>query len=566
MLRPTPLLPLAAGLLPLLISAPAHAIQHGGEASVVLQLDGANSGDRLGESLAMMGDLDLDGTPELAIGMPFASTSGFLFNGAVDIRSGATGQILFHFDGTADFQNFGYSLASRDDVDGDGLNDLLIGSPDASPSGSSDAGMFHLYSGATGLLIWQQDGANAGDRFGADVALCGDLNGDSQSEFVIGAPGAASHDGEVLLFDGATGLALTTFSGSGGEELGFAVAAAGDLDQDGTNDLLLGAPLASTSGKVENGRVEVFSGASYLSLRLHEGAASGNRFGSAISGRDHLNLDHIYDYLVGAPNASVFAPSAGAGIAFSGLTGAQLFRVDGQDLADNLGACVALCGDVNSDGFGDALVGGRLIDANGLTDSGSAFLLNGRTGAVIYRADGLAALDNLGRAVDGGLDYDGDGNPDFIHAAPFADPGGLSLAGSAQLQRILPGLESTASSFNAASGTNIDFLLDFPPTESAKAYIVLASQTGIGPTNYQSVLIPLSYDGLFQKMTVAPPPVFTGTNGILDTMGDGSANLTVGPGMAAGLSGQTIYFAALSLDPGLVPRIATNQVGISILP
>jgi len=514
----------------------------------------------------MMGDLDLDGTPELAIGMPFASTNGFLFNGAVDIRSGATGLVLFHFDGTADFQNFGFTLASRDDVDGDGRDDLIIGSPDASPSALSDAGMFHLYSGATGSLIWQQDGANAGDRFGHGVALCGDLNSDGQSEFVVGAPGATSSDGEAVLFDGATGLVLHTFFGSNAEELGSAVAAAGDLDQDGTNDLLLGAPLASTGGKVENGRVEVFSGASYLSLRLHEGAASGNRFGSAISGRNHLNLDSIYDYLIGAPNASVFAPSAGAGIAFSGLSGAQLFRVDGQDLADNLGACVALCGDVNADGYGDAIVGGRLIDANGLTDSGSAFVLNGRNGAVIYRADGNAALDNLGRSVDGGLDYDGDGHPDFIHAAPFADPGGISLAGSAKLQRIIPGLTSTASSFSAASGTNIDFLLNFPPSESAKAYIVLASQSGIGPTNYQSVLIPLSYDGLFQKMTVAPPPVFTGTNGILDTSGDGSANLTVGPGVAVGLSGKTIYFAALSLDPGLVPRIATNQVGIAILP
>lgn len=566
MLQPSPLLIFAAGLSPLLLTTPALAFQHGGEASVILQLDGGQSGERLGESLAMMGDLDLDGTPELAVGMPYASTNGFLFNGAVDIRSGATGLSLFRFDGTADFQNFGLVLASRQDVDGDGFDDLLIGSPDASPSALVDAGMFHLYSGATGLLLWQQNGALAGDHLGAGAALLGDLNSDGKSEFLVGAPGANAANGEVHLYDGATGASLQTFLGSAGEEFGAALAATGDIDQDGTNDFLIGAPLASTGGMTENGRAEIFSGATFLSLRQHVGNSTSDRFGSALSGNQHLNLDSTLDYLIGAPNASVFAPSAGAGIAFSGLNGAVLFRLDGQMLADNLGASVALCGDVNGDGYGDALIGGRLIDANGLADSGSAFLLNGRNGALIFRADGAATLDNLGRSVDGGLDYDGDGHPDFVHAAPFADPGGLSLAGTLMLQGIVPALQSTAPTLNASFGGSVDFLIDFPLSEAGKDYILLASRSGVGPTSYQSVSIPLAFDNLFLRMTVAPPPVFSGSGGTLDSLGDGSANLSVGPGTAAGLIGQTIHFAVLSLEPGLMPSIASNQVSLIILP
>jgi len=514
----------------------------------------------------MTGDLDLDGIPELLVGLPYASSGGFQFNGVVEMRSGANGALLFRYEGTVDFQKLGSVLAAGHDVDGDGIDDFLLGTPDAAPLGRTDAGMFDLYSGATGLLLQHEDGAIAGDRLGAAAALLGDLNADGRSEYLLGASGSNTAAGSAVLYDGATRLPLQTFVGTATEAFGSAVAAAGDIDHDGTRDFLIGAPFAATNGMLENGRAVLLSGASYAALRQHDGLANGDRFGSSLDGDELLDLDATPDYLIGAPNASRFAPSAGAAYAYSGATGSLSFQVDGQNLADNLGDCIALCGDVDGDGFGDALVGARLVDANGLADSGSVLLLGGRDGSLLFRADGSVALDNLGRAVDGGRDYDGDGFPDFLYTAPFADPGGRSLAGSMDLIRLRPILTATTTTLPAALGGNVDFPIDFPLSESGSAYLLLASRSGVGPTLVQGVSIPLTNDSLLRAMVTSPPAVFTNSSGTLDGAGDALAQLMVGPNVATGLVGTTVHLSVTSLAPGGGPALVSNLVALAILP
>jgi hypothetical protein len=561
-------LPLSLSLTGVLsLTAGAHALdQQGGEVEVWLHLEGTVGGERLGESLEMVGDVDGDGTPDLVVGRPFGSSGGFQFNGYVEVLSGVDGSLIHRWDGGTDFECLGSTLSARHDVDGDGVDDILIGTPDATVGVDPDAGKWILQSGATGLTIHAASGSAADERLGSGVALVGDLDGDGRSEFLVGAAGSASGAGRVDLHDGATGVLLQAFPGAAGSALGAAVAGAGDIDGDGTRDLLMGAPESDVGGFIDNGEVRVVSGATLLDLRTHEGLADSHRLGSALDGDRAIDLDDRPDYVLGAPTASALAPSGGAAFAVSGLDGSFLWRIDGQEIADNLGGCVATCGDVDGDGFGDVLVGARLVDANGLVDSGSALLVGGRDGAVLMRADGEAALDNLGRAVTGGRDFDGDGHPDIAYSAPFADPQGVALGGEVEVVRIRPILTASASEVGAAAGGVVVFAMNFPLSEVGLPYLLLASRSGVGPTPYRGASIPLTNDSLFQSMVNNPPPVFSGTAGNLDPGGDAVATLTLTPGIAAGFVGSTVHFAALSLDLGSLPSVVSNVVALAILP
>ncbi|MGB0685689.1 MAG: integrin alpha, partial [Planctomycetota bacterium] len=180
--------------------------------------------------------------------------------------------------------------------------------------------------------------------------------------------------------------------------------------------------------------------------------------------------------------------------------------------------------------------------------------------------DGEAAIDNLGRAVTGGRDFDGDGHPDIAYSAPFADPQGVSLGGEVEVVRIRPVLTASAGEVGAAAGGVVVFTMDFPLSEVGLPYLLLASRSGVGPTPYRGASIPLTNDSLFQLMVSSPPLVFSGAAGNLGPGGSAVATLTLTPGIAAGFVGSTVHFAALSLDLGSLPSVVSNVVALAILP
>lgn len=107
------------------------------------------------------------------------------------------------------------------------------------------------------------------------------------------------------------------------------------------------------------------------------------------------------------------------------------WRFDGQAPGDRLGGPLSSAGDVDGDGFDDLVVGAPFANPNGLRDAGSVFVFSGATGAQLLRLDGLSIGDNLGGSVAGAGDVDGDGFGDLVVGAPGASPNGLTRAGSA---------------------------------------------------------------------------------------------------------------------------------------
>ena len=175
--------------------------------------------------------------------------------------------------------NFGFALVTADDWNSDGVADLLVGSPGVDGVGP-DTGRITLFSGATGAKLFEVDGLNAGDRAGRSVAALGDVNGDGVGDFAYGAPTRSSSGpqaGGVFLISGADGSVIFSWEGTTPYGIfGFSIANAGDLDSDGLNDLLVGAPNEDPSGP-DSGAVYAFSTGSFNALHTLSGANPGER-------------------------------------------------------------------------------------------------------------------------------------------------------------------------------------------------------------------------------------------------------------------------------------------------
>src|SRR5229473_1515011 len=163
----------------------------GSAVASVGDLDGSASGDYLGRAIAGMGDLDGDGVPDLLLGAPNASPGGRAEAGLVQVRSGATGEILRQLDGAEASAYFGQAVANVGDLDGDGVDDFAVAAPSASPSGMQDAGSVFVYSGASGQLLYRWDGPESFGAFGSAVAGGGDVDGDGVPDVIVGAPGSS---------------------------------------------------------------------------------------------------------------------------------------------------------------------------------------------------------------------------------------------------------------------------------------------------------------------------------------------------------------------------------------
>lgn len=549
----------------LIVCGSLHA-QEGGEAMTLLRFEGGGPLDRVGEAVALAGDINGDGTPDILVGAEFASSSGFNRNGSVFVYSGANGGLLYQFHGNADFEKFGASISSVGDINNDGYDDILVGSPEASPTGLVQAGQIDIYSGIDGLSLLHIDGTVDFGFFGRSVAGCGDLDNDNIPDFIVGESGFNSDDGRVWVYSGLTGTTIHTILGTSASAFaaGFSVSGTGDLNADLIPDFIIGSPGLTLS---DAGHAAVYSGADAALLMQLTGTISGDRLGYAVNGGFDVNRDGLPDFIIGAPFASPGGSvSAGSVYVISGATGALLHQVDGGAALDNFGYSCALAGDVNGDAFGDFVVGARLSDVGGMTDAGSVYVFSGQDSALLFRTDGTAPLDNVGRAVASGRDIDGDGFNEVIYGAPFADLLGNPLSGLAEVQRLVPILETSVSTISSGAGGVIDFAMNFPLSEGSFGYILLASFSGRGPTQAFGVSIPLTVDPLLNMMRAGAPPIFSNTSGILDTMGNASAQLNMPPGTAPGLIGSTIYFAAISFSGATSPRLVSNASGVVLEP
>jgi hypothetical protein len=266
-------------------------------------------------------DVDGDGKADLVVGAPGAMGVGAVALGSIFIYSGATGQLLARVDGSASNEDFGISVARLGDVDGDGKDDVVVGAVDQSCDGSFPLnGSAYVLSAATGLSIRRIGAADPCSWFGSAVGAAGDVNGDGTPDILVGAPLSSHSDteaGSMLLFSGATGALLGRLDGSFSNRLGTSISGGGDVNGDGTRDLLAGAPRdLYQGGPLFSGAATLVSGSDGSILSVFGGEARYEFFGQTVAMLGDVNGDGRDDYIVGAPGALEYKNSGLFGGAF----------------------------------------------------------------------------------------------------------------------------------------------------------------------------------------------------------------------------------------------------------
>jgi len=224
----------------------------------------------------------------------------------------------------------------------DGKPDFVAGALEDGNIFGAGEGYARVYSGLNGNTLYTFNGQTADDAFGFSVDGAGDVNNDGYADIIIGAPQANNLTGRVYVQSGKTGVNLYTFNGDlAGDELGFVVAGIGDVNNDGFADVLAGSPIAAGGGS-SRGMVRIYSGQTGAVLTTINGTADNNRFGAAADPIGDVNADGRPDFIVG----SFFQ---GAKI-YSGMTFGVLHTFTGGG-DDRLGFAVAGCGDANGDGI-----------------------------------------------------------------------------------------------------------------------------------------------------------------------------------------------------------------------
>jgi hypothetical protein len=260
------------------------------------------------------------------------------------------------------------------------------------------------------------------------VSGAGDVDADGTPDLIIGAltEGATnSQRGAFYVYSGASGGLLYSYAGTTNHEwLGMTVAGVGDLNSDGHAEFAASAfPVPS----YPNGYVRVYSGATGATLYEATGVAPEN-YGGALAGGSDLDGDGVPDLLIGAYGATSGALHTGAVELRSGATGTLIGRIYGNADYDYFGYSLAFVGDWDRDGIADFAVGAR--DSNdGGVDSGAVSVYSGRDRQRLFLFAGTAH-DLAGWSVASAGNASADGCPALIYGAPGDAPGGL-MAGSA---------------------------------------------------------------------------------------------------------------------------------------
>jgi hypothetical protein len=470
-------------------------------------INGIDENDRSGRSVSDAGDINGDGIDDLIIGAPAAAPNGNLFAGETYIVFGQSaafdttlnlsqlnGNNGFVINGIDAGDYSGVSVSGTGDINGDGIDDLIIGAPIADSSGNTNAGETYIVfgqsdgfdatlnlsqlNGSNGFVI---NGINSFDRLGRSVSIAGDINDDGIDDLIISARNADPNGTTYIVFgkEGSfdASFNLSQLNGNNGfvingidagDELGASVSGAGDINGDGIDDLIIGAPAADPNGNTNTGETYIVFGKSdgfdaTFNLSQLNGSngfvingIDGDYSGGSVSAAGDINGDGIDDLIIGASTADangnsgagktyvVFGSSEGfdARINLSELDGNNGFVLNGIDESDYSGGSVSAAGDINGDGIDDLIIGASRADSNGNSGAGATYVVFGSSEGFDasvnlseldvnngFILNGIDERDYSGSSVSDAGDINGDGIDDLIIGTPNADPNGNDRAG-----------------------------------------------------------------------------------------------------------------------------------------
>ncbi|MEZ4387042.1 MAG: hypothetical protein R3D98_05610 [Candidatus Krumholzibacteriia bacterium] len=348
-----------------------------------LLLGGEADGDQFGTSVRGCGDVNGDGWDDLVVGAP-RNDAAFDNAGRAYVYFGGPSlddQADLVIDGPAASAFFGYSVAGAGDLDGNG-GGLIVGSP----AGTSADGRAFIYLGGAGLDATADLtlAVPAGGYFGWAVNTAGDFTGDGWDDVIVGgntlanvylfAGGPGLDDQPDLVFSGD----------AGSNRFGYGLAPAGDVNGDGWDDVIIG-DMHNGAGGLYAGRAHVFfggPGADGQAELVYTGTTEYGIFGRTVAGAGDLDGDGLDDLIVGAPTPDTAGHGPGQTFVFLGGDTLGTNRADtladyvftGAAESDRLGAQVAIVGDQNGDGRPDFLVGADLADSVVGASSGVFYL------------------------------------------------------------------------------------------------------------------------------------------------------------------------------------------------
>ncbi|MBK6506408.1 MAG: FG-GAP repeat protein [Ignavibacteria bacterium] len=382
---------------------------------------GSSTQDFFGFDVSSAGDVNADGYEDIIIGAPYNDAGGtdagraYIFFGGAVVNIDADVVLI----GLGAYQLFGHSVSSAGDVNNDGYDDVIVGAP--SDGTNNLFPKAYIYYGGAAMDNSPDVILSGTVNFGFSVATAGDINDDGFSDVIVGmdAQGLTS----VYVYFGGNPMNnsadLTLTQTQGG--FGSSVTSAGDVNGDGYSDFAVGYWLNSTGSFSLNGSVYVYFGGTLLDNVadvIIPGIASNDRLGNDVSCAGDVNGDGYSDLIAGA-----FTSNNGTGRAFIFYGGASMntvpdVTITGEEIADFLGQSVTGVGDMNGDGYDDVLVGAYRNSETG-QDAGKAYLFYGGNSMNNIADNQFSGTYGsfLGNSLSSAGDFNNDGYQDFIIGA-----------------------------------------------------------------------------------------------------------------------------------------------------